>query len=159
MVRPQHEQAATRALEAKGLEAWAPTRKTRRRWSDRLKDVDAPLFPGYVFCRFARADRRRALETPGVIRVVGFNGVPAAIDATELDAIRRAVEAGLSPRPCERWRVGQRVRIDQGPLAGSAGVLERTSGETRLILQVTLLQRAVAVEIEERWATALGGSR
>lgn len=162
LVRPQHEQAVARALAAKSVVAWAPTRRVRRRWSDRVQEVDAPLFPGYVFARLAGFQRRATVETPGVVRIVGFNGTPAAIEESEIEAIRRAADAGLAPRPCETWRPGQRVRIDQGPLAGSEGVIERQGGEARLILEITLLQRAVYVEIDERWViapAALGGSR
>lgn len=155
LVRPQHERSVAQALAAKNIEAWAPTRRVRRAWSDRMRELETPLFPGYVFSRFVREQRRATLETPGVLRIVSFNGSPAAIDEAEISAIRRALDAGLAPRPCEAWRAGQRVRIDQGPLAGTLGVLQRESGEARLVLEVTLLQRAVSVEIDERWATPL----
>ena len=67
-VKHQHEVAARSALEFKGFEALAPTYRARRRWSDRVKEIDLPLFAGYVFCKFPYGERAQVLDTPGVAR-------------------------------------------------------------------------------------------
>src|SRR6185295_18531120 len=74
-VRYQHEVAVRSALEFKGFEAMAPTYRTRRRWSDRVKEIDLPLFAGYVFCRFEFTARIKVIDVPGVVKVVEFGGV------------------------------------------------------------------------------------
>src|SRR5271157_5027662 len=66
-VRSKFENAASVVLNGKGYEAFLPTYRSRRSWSDRVKELDLPLFPGYLFCRFDVRDRLLPiLTTPGV---------------------------------------------------------------------------------------------
>ena len=67
-VKHQHERAAEIALGWKGFEALAPTYRARRQWSDRSKNLDLPLFSGYVFCRFDFAERIAVLRNMTVSR-------------------------------------------------------------------------------------------
>src|SRR5262244_2003535 len=83
-VRYQHERQVERALQCKGLETLVPLYRSRRQWSDRVKDIDLPLFAGYVLCSFALAQRVSVLETPGVARIVGFGGAPLPIEECEI---------------------------------------------------------------------------
>lgn len=76
-VKHQHERSVAGALASHGVDTFVPLYCARRRWSDRVKELDAPLFPGYVFGRFGDGDRVRVLRTPGVGRIVGFGGSPA----------------------------------------------------------------------------------
>src|ERR1035441_3489792 len=64
VVKPQHEKAVAEQLQAKALEHYLPLYRARRRWSDRMKAVDLPLFPRYVFCRFGFEERLKVLSTP-----------------------------------------------------------------------------------------------
>ena len=77
-VKYQHETAVRLELEFKGFQALAPTYRVQRRWSDRVKEIDLPLFAGYVFCRFAFAEKSRVTGAPGVTRVVEFGGAPVS---------------------------------------------------------------------------------
>src|SRR5258708_25864865 len=97
-VKYQHEFAARSALEFKGFEALAPTYRARRRWSDRMKEIDLPLFAGYVFCRFPVAERRKVMDAPGVAKVVEFGGQPAEISEREITAIRMVMASKLPMR-------------------------------------------------------------
>lgn len=56
-VKSRHEQIASTVLSGKGYESFLPSYRIRRRWTDRIKETDLPLFPGYVFCRMDTADR------------------------------------------------------------------------------------------------------
>ena len=80
-VKPRQEKLAARVLRDQGLEDYLPLYRARRRWSDRLKEVEAPLFAGYVFCRFGPRDRAPVLRTPGVRSIVAFGGRPAPVSA------------------------------------------------------------------------------
>jgi transcription antitermination factor NusG len=131
----------------------------RKRWSDRIKEVDAPLFPGYLFCRFNPQDRLPILKTPGVIQIVGFNNGPAAVDESEIQSIQTLVAAGAPHQPWPFLATGDRVRIESGPLLGLEGILIDVKRSHRLILSVTLLQRSVAVEIDSALVTAIGPTR
>lgn len=151
-VRSQHEDMVDRHLRARGLESFLPTFSRRQRWSDRFKIVDFPLFPGYVFCLFDLANRLPVLTVPGVVHLVGAGKNPVPIDAAEIEAIQVAVGSGFPRQPWPYLEIGQRVRIENGPLSGLEGTLLGSRGHHRLVLSVTLLQRSVAVQIHERWA-------
>jgi len=142
-------------LEGKGYEWFLPMCKTRKRWSDRVKERQVPLFPGYLFCRFDPQNRLPILMTPGVIQIVGYNRLPVPIDEFEINAIQTSVASGVSTEPWPFLAVGDRVRIDSGPLQGLKGILVKFRGCHRVILSVSLLQRSVAVEIDSAFVTSL----
>ena len=142
-------------MEGKQLEAFFPKYRLRKRWSDREKKYDAPLFPRYVFCHFDRSQRRVVLETPSVQRIVGFGGQPYPIAERELFALQSVARLGLPAAPHPYVDVGRRVRILDGPLAGLEGILVSFKGEDRMVLSVSLLRRSVAVEIKRDWVRAL----
>jgi transcription antitermination factor NusG len=146
-VRNQHEDIVTRHLRVRGLEAFLPLYRCQHRWSDRFKEVELPLFPGYVFCRFDPANRLPVLTVPGVVQLVGAGKKPLPIDETEIAGIQAATKSGFSTRPWQFLRIGQRVRIGHGPLCGIEGILIGHRGHQRLVLSITLLQRSVAVEL------------
>src|SRR5512138_1465004 len=83
-VKPQHDGAVAAGLEARGIEPFAPTYRIPRRHirADR-RIAQPPLFPGYVFCRFHRAERAAVLKTPGVLSIIGFGGLPTAVPPEE----------------------------------------------------------------------------
>jgi transcription termination/antitermination protein NusG len=124
---------------------------SRRRWSDRIKFLQVPLFPGYLFCRFAPEDRPPILTIPGVLLVVGLGKTPVPVNPVEIEAIRLAVNSGRSVKPWNHFCVGRKVRIAEGPLCGVEGVLQRFKGGCHLVLGIDLLQRRVAVEVHESW--------
>jgi transcription antitermination factor NusG len=147
-VRVRHEVGVSDHLKGKGYEWFLPLYKSRRRWSDRVKEIEAPLFPGYLFCRFDPHDRLPILKTPGVAQIVGYNHIPIPVDEHEIMAIRRLVASGVPNFPCAYLEVGSKVRIDTGALRGLEGILTDVKGKRRLVLSISLLQRSVAVEID-----------
>ena len=106
--RPRWEKYVRQALEGKGFEAFLPSYKSRRRWSDRTKELDLPLFAGYLFCRVSLEERRLpVLTTPGVRQIVGMGGTPTAVPEGEIDAVRAIVTSGLATTTlafCSSWR-------------------------------------------------------
>lgn len=154
-VRTKRELGVADFLRSRGYDPFVPLYKSRRLWSDRVKIVNSPLFPGYMFCRLDLHNRLPVLMAPGVIRIVGRNRLPAPLDETEIDAIRSMVMSGLPSQPWPFLRAGDRVRIDRGPLRGLEGILVEVRGVHRLILSVTLVQRSVAVEIDSAFVKSL----
>ena len=157
-VRARHEMGVAEHLRGKGYEWFLPLYKCRKRWSDRVKIVDAPLFPGYLFCRFNPQNRLPILKTPGVTYIVGFNGQPAPVDECEISAIQTLLQSGMPSQPWPFLATGDRVRIESGPLRDLEGILVKFKGDHRLILSVTLLQRSVAVEIDSAFVTSFRSS-
>lgn len=152
-VRPRREKMVADALRGKQYEAFLPLYRKRSRWSDRQKDVDLPLFPGYVFCRGELSGRPLLITTPGVIGILRFGNCPAIISHKEIEAVRAAVRSGASTEPWPYLREGQRVRVQQGALVGVEGILIRTKSDWRVVLAVEALSRSIAVEIYREWVT------
>lgn len=154
-VRSRYENIVTAHLGGKGYEWFLPLYKCRRRWSDRFKEIECPLFPGYIFCRLNPLNRLPILTTPGVVLIAGVGRTPVPIDEPEIAAIRAAVNSGLPSQPWPLLQIGQRVRIEYGPLCGLEGILLDFRGHHRLVLSVTLLQRSIAVQVEDAWVTPI----
>lgn len=154
-VKPRHEKRVSEIFGYKQIEPLLPLYRARNRWSDRMKEVELPLFPGYVFCKLDPMFRVPVLSTPGVIDIVRFGKEPAVIDAVEVAALKRLMASGLAPEPWPHLVPGERVEIDDGPLAGCAGVIIEVKKRLRLVLSVTLLHRSVLVELDRSWVTRI----
>jgi transcription antitermination factor NusG len=146
--RHQHESLAARSLAYKGFEVFLPVYTRVRRWSDRIKELSAPLFPGYVFLRAELSQQIRILTTPGVLGLVGFAGVPAIIPDAEIEAVQQTIARRMQVEPFPFLKCGDWVRIMGGPLEGLEGILVRNKKQFRLVLSVLLLQKSVAVEVD-----------
>ena len=155
-VKSNFERCVSLALRGKGLEEFLPLYRSRRRWSDRFKVVDLPLFPGYLFCRLDPSHRLRVATTPGFLYIVGIGNTPAPVDEDEIAAIQSVVRSGLSAEPWPFLAVGQKVRLDYGPLSGLEGVLVRMDGRNRIAVSVTLLHRSVTVAVDRDWVRPVG---
>jgi len=154
-VRSRYEKTVASFLDGKGYEWFLPTYRSRKRWSDRIKESDQPLFPGYLFCRFDPQVRLPILKTPGLIAIVGSAKIPIPVDPEEILALRTLVSSGLHRQPWPYLVTGQRVRIEYGALAGLEGIFLHEKGADRLVLSVTLLQRSIAAEIDRSWVVPL----
>jgi transcription antitermination factor NusG len=138
-------------LENVGYQCFLPMAKGFRQWSDRMKEVQVPLFPGYVFCRLDPHHRLPVLKTPGVIQIVGAGKTPLPVDEEEMAALQLAAKSGLPTMPWPRLEIGQIARIMKGPLAGLSGIFVKIKSGMKLVLSVSLLQRSMAVEIDRTW--------
>jgi len=94
-VRSRFENIVTAHLSGMGYESFLPLYMCRRRWSDRFKEIECPLFPGYVFCRLNPLNRLPILMIPGVSLIVGMGKTPISIDEAEIagDTVRGQVWA------------------------------------------------------------------
>lgn len=154
-VRSKHELSVANFLRCRGYNPFVPLYQCRKVWSDRIKVVEAPLFPSYLFCRLNIHDRLPVLMTPGVIQIVGQKGRPQPVDEAEISAVQTMVTSGFPNQPWPFLRTGDRLHIERGPLRGLDGILVEVRGVHRLILSVTLLERSVAVEIDSAFVKSL----
>lgn len=151
-VLAKYESFASTLLRSKGYEEFLPVYRCRRQWSDRVKELEVPLFPGYLFCRFDLNDRRvPILTTPGVLRIVGAARVPTPVGDDEIAAIQAIIRSGVPVQPWPYLEAGCRVLIQHGALAGVEGIVLSAAKKCRLVLSVPLLQRSVAIEIDRDW--------
>ena len=148
-VRSRHEKLVTRHLEHQGLNYFLPVYRSVRRWKDRRKELEMPLFPGYVFVSLNLRERLGVLQAQGVMQFVTFQGQPAAVPDSEIRALESSMCAGLRPQPHPYLRQGKRVRVKSGPLAGAEGIMVRRKEGFRLVLSIDLIMRSVMLEVDE----------
>lgn len=154
-VRPRFEKQVEQSIQSKGFATLLPLYAVRRRWSDRVKEVQVPLFDGYVFCQIDPEQRMPILVTPGVLHFVGIGKTPVPVDTSEITAIQTAVQSGSVIRPWPFLREGDRVRVDDGPLRNVEGILLRGGDADQVVVSITLLQRSIAVRVERAWLTPI----
>jgi transcription antitermination factor NusG len=154
-VRCHAEKNVSRMLEGRGYEQYLPLYRERNRWSDRVKEIELPLFEGYVFCRLDVPRRRPVLTVPGVIGIVGFGNTFTPVPEKEISVVRDIVRSGLPTVPWPFLREGQRIRVSSGALAGVEGYLVKIKNNYRVVVSVSMLQRSVSMEIERDWIRPL----
>jgi transcription antitermination factor NusG len=143
-----HEKRVLEQLEQRTVEVYLPRYTSVRRWKDRRVRLELPLFPGYVFVHLALQNRLRVLQTPSIVRLVGFGGQPAPLPDQEIDGLRQGLAREMRFEPYPYLKVGQRVRVTTGPLHGLEGILVRKKNVSRLVVSLDLIMRSVAVEID-----------
>lgn len=152
--RARHEKQVERALAEHRVESYLPLVERERQWKDRRKIVAFPLFPSYVFARFAWRDVHEVLTTPGVSTVVRMDGRPAPIPDDDLENVRRFTrglrETGLEPTPRPFVREGQRVRVTAGPFQGVEGVVVERRGTRRVLVGLPVIRQGFEVDLDQQ---------
>jgi len=124
--KPRNEKQVERLLTNKGYECFLPIYRQKRQWSDRVIEIDLPLFPMYIFCRFSPSGVGKAITTPGVTRIVGFGGQYAEVELEEMQvAIDGIDEADL---PCEGVEGAEAAAAEAAGAVGDL-VVDVTGGE------------------------------
>src|SRR5947207_3701791 len=154
-VKSGYEKLVATMANSMGFEDFLPVYQSRNRWSDRVKLVELPLLPGYVFCRLHVEHRLPLLTIPGVLHFVGIGKAPVPIADGEIAALQRTIQSGLAAEPWPFLEAGRRVCLEAGPLAGLEGILVENPNKDRVVVSVTLLNRSVAVGIERHWVRPL----
>lgn len=146
-VRTGGELSALSVLQYRGFHPYCPIQKERRRYSDRMKVIEKPVFPGYLFCRFDAQKKVPILSSPGVQQIVGIAGSPIAIPEEQIRNIQRVIDAGGFAT--DYLKQGQRVRVIQGSLSGVEGILVRHADGERLVVSIDLLTRSACLHIDK----------
>jgi transcription antitermination factor NusG len=147
-MRANHEKSVAEQLSLRSVEYFLPLYESVRCWKDRRVRLQLPLFPGYVFVRFALRDRLQVLEIPSVAWLVSFNGTPATLPDAEIEVLKAGLMRGLHAAPHPYLKAGRRVRITNGPLEGLEGVVIRKKNALRLVISLDLIQRSIQLEID-----------
>jgi transcription antitermination factor NusG len=146
------EQLVHDQLTTKGFHAFLPVVRIWSRLAGRQRLVPRPMFPGYLFFHHAveKVSHLEILKTKGVVRILGERWDRLTrVAAEEIDALRQVVNSDLTVLPHPYLREGQRVRIEEGPLASVEGFLVRTRpSRGLLVLSVNLVHQSVAVEVD-----------
>jgi transcriptional antiterminator NusG len=146
--RPRHEKKVAQQLSNKGIEVFLPLRIVISNWKDRRKEVQFPLFTGYVFVHMFLEDRLSVLRIPGVVQFVASEGKPVPIPESQIEAVRQLVNSGLKYDPYPYVKEGMRVTIRNGPLKGVEGIVVAKRKKHLLVLSVDLIQQSASLEID-----------
>lgn len=142
-----HERRVARQLEQLNVEHFLPSYERVSRWKDRTVKLEQPLFPGYLFVRVASPQFRQVLQTGGAVKLVCSAGKPLAVPSEEIAYLQMAIRH-YPTEPIDYVQIGERVRIESGPLQGITGVLVRKMGKTRVAITVDTIMRAFTVEVD-----------
>ena len=149
--RARNEKIVSQQLQEQGLSTFLPLITEIRRWSDRKKKVELPLFSCYVFVKLIAHDheaRMRLYRTNGVFGIVSMRGEPIPIPEEQIETLRAVVTQQIPCTTHPFLKIGQRVRIRGGSLEGVEGVLLSRNGDRTLIISVDAIQRSLAVRVE-----------
>jgi len=148
--RARHEKKVHTQLTKKGIISYLPLQSFYRRWSDRYKAVEEPLFSCYVFVNIALRDRLKVLQTNGAVRFVSFNGIPATIPDSQIKAIKTILENNSQIERVDYLTPGQGVEVIQGPLRGVKGILAQKKNSHRLIVRIDSIMQAISIDVDYR---------
>ncbi|MEC7799514.1 MAG: UpxY family transcription antiterminator [Candidatus Neomarinimicrobiota bacterium] len=153
--KPRSEKVAHNELVKKNIESYLPLLKERRKWSDRKKWVEFPLFSSYLFARIDIKDSIFVLETQGVNTIVKFGKQIAIVQNSVIEAIRLAMEGGYQLEPVEYFVEGNQVEVIAGPMKGVKGIVAKLKGQNRLIIKIDAIQQALSIQIESKFIRKL----
>ena len=145
--KPRHEKTVEKEFQKKGFEVYLPMLKERRKWSDRKKWVEFPMFRSYVFVRTKIKNTLFVLQTPGVVKVVKFGDEVAVVRNESIEAIKLMIEGGYNPEPLNYFIKGDPVEVKDGPLKGLVGEVIRLDKDDRLVIRVDAIQHSVSIQI------------
>lgn len=147
--RSRHEKMVHRQILVSTLEPFLPLRQERRRWKDRWKWVEFPMFPGYLFVRGKEDELKELWRTKGVVQVLG-NGWdhPSPVPDEQIHRVRALVDSRVQVEPCPYLKRGVLVRVLRGPLMGLHGIFVQRKNLDRIVIAVDLIGKAVATEID-----------
>lgn len=148
--RARHERVIVQRFRDKGLTTFLPLVTAVRRWSDRWKSVEMPLFSCYVFVKIIGTDedRLRVLRTEGVFDFVGVPRQGTPIPNEQIEAVRIITDQRVNWRSYPFLKIGQRVRIRSGALDGVEGILVSRNGERCFVVSVDAIHRSLSVRVE-----------
>ena len=133
-----------------GFEVFLPMQQVMRQWSDRRKKVDVPLFNSYIFVKDQEFRITDILQTPGVAWNIRHNGKPAILRQEEFELINRFITTGYfmeSTGEVDSFKVGDRAKIVDGPLAGVTGMLTGQDKNQRFNILLEGIQQVILVQL------------
>ena len=145
--RPKSEKILAQRLADRGIESWCPVHRSKKRWSDRWKWTEKPLFSSYCFIRIEEKERAEVFSVPGFVRFLFWNGAPAIVRDVEIDRLK----VWLNDYPHENIELftfapGEKVRVGSGPLMEREGLVEQQDGNY-LYLKLESLGTVVRLDI------------
>ena len=157
--KPRHEYSVLNDLSKIGFDSYIPTIRKRRRWSDRKKWVEFPLFKSYVFVNTEPKNSLSILKVHGVVRIVKFGNEIAVVNNKVINIIRKMIEGGYTPKSESYFSKGDFVIVIDGPLKGLEGEVFNESDENRLMIRIEAIQQSISVSIDRGFLKKVSPSK
>lgn len=142
--KPQHEKFVESALIGKGIESFTPTVLLRKRWSDRIKLIEQPLFKSYCFAKFPLKDKIPIVSQRGVVNIVNFKNKYISVQDSVIDSLKILVENKVKIDPYPYLKIGDRIRVKRGPLKNVEGyIIEKRSKNTTIVISIEAIASSV----------------
>jgi len=124
-------------LTQNGFEAYLPIRRKRHQWSDRLKWVEEPLIKSYIFIHVNERDYYDAINTPGLVCYVTFEGKAAPIPDRQIDILKMLMNEGAEMEVSnDRFAPGQKIIVVSGTLVGMQGEMVEYRGKKKVLVRL-----------------------
>ena len=146
--KPRHEKAVSNELYKKGYEVYLPLLRERRKWSDRKKWIEFPLFRSYLFVRTDIKNALFVVQTYGVVKIIKFGEKIGTVQNEIINSIRLMIEGGYKPEPLDYFIKGDPVIVKEGPLKGLIGEVVRIDNNERLIVRIDAIKHSISIQIE-----------
>ena len=149
--KPRHEKLVKEKLLKKGYDVYLPLLTEKRRWSDRKKMVEFPLFKSYLFVHSQLNESIFIVKTPGVVKLVKFGNKIAVVNNNVINSIKLMLEGGYNPIATDYFLKGDPVYVKDGPLKGLTGEVIRVDNIDRLIIRVEAIQHSLSIKIDRAY--------
>ena len=148
-LRPRCEKKMAEFCRVQGFSHYLPLREETKIYQRRKVTVSKPLFPSYFFAAFDPEGRLDLLKTNNIVRILDPTTRRQLLH--DLAQIRKALRVDPTLGTCDALTRGRRVRIVGGPFMGIEGVVSELKGKTKVRLNVDMIGRAVAVEVDREF--------
>lgn len=157
--RSRWEKKVDQLLADQNITSFCPLVKTSRKWVDRKKVVEVPLFNSYLFVHADQSELIKAMQTSGVVNYISYCGKPATINNTEIERIRTIVNtySDIETVPLNNIKIGEYVTVKNGPLLNHNGEIQKIQGKS-VVMIIENLNCALTVKIDQTELSVLGRS-
>ncbi len=145
---PKAEKKIHTRINELGVESFLPLQKVKRKWSDRTKIIEVPLFPSYMFVYTTEKSIPKLLGIREIVRFLSFESKLATIKKKEIEFIKQALKEGKELRvEKELFEKGQKVFLNEGPFLGLEGTLIQERSKNRFIIELKVLKQSLSIEV------------
>ena len=149
-VKSRHEFVVSGELQRKGIETFLPSVTRLNQWNDRKKQVEVPLFPGYLFVSIAPepGEFQNVIKTRGTVMFISLSpGCPTPVAPEEIESLKILLGSGERIDIYPHLQEGTPVRVTRGAFRGARGILKQKQDQHVFLVSMELLGRSVAVKM------------
>lgn len=145
--KSRNEKKVAEQLAKKGIEVFCPLIKKERKWSDRKKIVEEPLFKSYCFVNLAENEREKVFDTPGVVRYLFWLKKPAIVKQKEIDLIKDLLnEFDHELLEVSDFHIDDAVIINSGIFFGNDGQIVDMQGK-KIVVKIASLKLSITIDL------------